>query len=115
MTPKGFKIKELAGQIAKGRQDVDYHRTEVVEQSASGKKHKFKFTIRSNSYKFQCCASVSVWNENELKWNPVLKIPAEAMTTENELCYWPTDRPITVRQFQDDVDELRRVALSVVF
>lgn len=109
-----FKFETIAQTISEGRQTVDLHEV-VYAIHEDGRLQKLKFDISSDSYKFQCHARVHVWDNGTNQWNFVYAIPYSRMSTPETMYAWPQTKPKTFGYFKDDRDELRRVALAVVF
>lgn len=100
------KSNTIVESVSKTDQDVSY---QLIEASDG---HKIKFDVRSNSLKDQCHARVYVWNNGTQTWNLVHYIFPHEMNTSNKLVYG--GEPASATDFQQDVTELRRVALAVL-
>jgi len=97
------------------RDDVVYN--EVLVCRLSHHERKLKVKIKSNPYDFQSSAAISHWTGE--KWESIHTIIPTDMKTRPGLCYrkWhiPTDQSRLENEFQDDRNELLRVASAVLF
>lgn len=69
--------------IAKERQGVLFK--ETIQHNASGKKLLVK--IYSDSYNFQCYATIDIYDPANVKWNRLDFIPFSNMKTPDKLVY----------------------------
>lgn len=97
-----MKAKNISQEIAKGQQSVTFK--EVVEWEG----FKIKTEIKSDSYDFQCFASISVWKN--LEWSKVHSIHHGAMRTRSKLVYGTPNKA----DFAADATELFRVAKQIL-
>ena len=97
-------MKTITKEIDKGRQAVIY--TEILKQGTN----KFRVRIKSDSYEFQCFASVDYWNGNE--WKNVHTKKFDNMKTPNGLAY--VSGEIGQTKFKQDRDDLINIALEIV-
>lgn len=76
------QLKVLASEMTRGTQSVEL--IEILEF----KGHKLRLHIKSDSYKFQSYAIVSIFHTGNLKWNQLVSIPHGNMKTEEGICYY---------------------------
>lgn len=81
-----------------------WHRERIVKTGA----YTIRYHVRCNAYDFQSYADAEVWRDN--KWSQVHRIRGEQMRTKA-----PYVRPdVTPDAFDEDLIELRRVAVAVL-
>ena len=103
---KKKKITLLEKTINKGRQDLSY-----VEVSKIGD-FKVKINIKSDSYREQCFARISVWCADKLTWNIVSSIHPSRMITPSQLAYCEA---VSEKDFILDRDALVESIIKILF
>jgi len=68
-------------EVSAGRQSVNYKEILMLDEM------KLRIRIKSDSYDFQCFARVSVWSEENLRWEQIDFIPFANMQTPKGLLY----------------------------
>ena len=108
-------MESIDVKVSKGRQDLRY--LEILKMGGK----KFRISIRSDSYDFQCHAKISIWNSDKDEWNLVYSIPYSEMKTESKLYYICKSKKIDLKsysaksKFKEDREELIRLADEIVF
>ena len=101
-------LKIISKEIARGSQNLNF--TEVLEFSG----HKLKISIRSDSYKSQSHASISIL-EPGIKWNILHSIHYDCMQTPEKLYYKPEKNVLAMEHhFMSDREELLRVTKALL-
>jgi hypothetical protein len=114
--PKDILFYEiLVSTIAKGGQDVTQTVIERFAKSPDQVGKKIRFQIQSDSNRSQCFARAHVWSDATEQWNHIYSIPYALMKTQPTMYAWPSSRPVTAKEFEEDLIQLRRVVLSIVF
>ena len=107
-------------EIAKSSQNVNYQeilRVGVKDGDLWQSHSKIRISIRSNAYRFQCHARISLWTGEE--WKRIDHIDPGAMETQDGMyASWrdmkPYDEDAKAGLFKKDRDALLRVALEVI-
>lgn len=99
--------------MAQYRADQSWNRETLIQLG----KHRLLVEIRHNAYQFQSHSRVKRWDGN--KWQLVATIPYTAMTSWQEKdptksISYTSDRPDPTKVFDQDQDELIRLALLVL-
>lgn len=103
-----MRTKTLDIEISKGTQSIIY--TEILDIVG----HKAKVEIKSDSYKSQCYAHMSIWDPTLSKWNELVRIHYGSMQTEEGLCYMPAYKPVGGGNFAADRNMLIKKALLIL-
>lgn len=107
-------------QVSKGGQDVTFKLLATLRLMTTGDKqivHKFRFEIKSDSYRQQCHAKVEVWSSADLRWNEVASLRGEEMATSNGLHHRPAGGLAgwdCLASFDKDLELLMKMAETVV-
>ncbi len=114
-----MNFETLDSKLAKGSQDLTLtrlYKVTIRELNNHSRAltvlavHKLRVRIKSDSYKFQSYARIEIYNEQERKWNVLASIDHGNMETQEGLHYMPPHDPATERDFEDDEEELLRLA-----
>lgn len=100
-----FMMKSLNKEIGKGRQSVFY------KETLEYKGKKLRIEIKSDSHRFQCYATVSLFGDSQ--WNQIDSIHYSRMKTEDSLVYRPNILP-NEKDFKADRDRLVELAKDVL-
>jgi len=103
-----MKTKVISHAISKGRQDVLL--TAILAVDEPGCLERLRITIRSDSYEQQCYARIHRWDGDQ--WQLLHYL--QDRNTPNSLAYRRNDDGIHPRHFEDDYNELLRVAEAVL-
>jgi hypothetical protein len=114
--PTNKLFTNIDRKVSRGRQDV------TLLQFATVGAHKVRIEVKSDSYKFQCYAHLSVLDKEKMAWNPVVHIPHGQMHTPEGVCYQPDAREVTAhnqstlaaKYFGADVNELIRIYKALI-
>ncbi len=102
------KFKILGEKVTTSRQGVMFQRVERCLRFT------VRFTIESDSYKFQCRAFSEVWDPDELKWNRVHSLQPSEMKTPEGLCYFPNGTGVDRKHFLPDHKALAKMTWEVL-
>lgn len=97
---------KIVESVVKSDQTVSYQLLEV----SNG--HKLKFSVLSTNNDSYCWAHVFVWHDETKNWNNIYSIDPQDMKTRKNLHYG--SEPGNAEDFQQDITELRRIALAVL-
>jgi len=103
-TVKKVTMKKIESTISKGRHGV------TLKEFVKYGDEKLRFNIYSDSYDFQCKASVSIYNKNDKKWNNLYSILPADMSTSSKLSY----RQYSERDFTTDLNRLKKMAKAII-
>ena len=98
-------MKTLNKEVGQGRQSAIYKETLDHEGD------KVRIEIKSDSYRFQCYARVSIFDGS--KWNQIDSIHHSRMKTEDGLVYRPNVLP-NEKDFKADRDRLVSLAKDIL-
>ena len=104
-------------QMSRGGQDVTFKLLATFRLVGDDNKditRKFRFEIKSDSYRQQCYARVEVWSKTSLCWNEVYRLRGEEMATPEGLHHKPFTMQNNPKAFDADLERLMKVVETVV-
>ena len=99
-----MKQETISKEITKGRQSMAYK--EILRLG----EYKVQVKIKSDAYRSQCYAKISIFNKNDLEWRGLDDIHHSLMTTKDSLAYQNPRKVVTSEDFRDDRDQLVKMA-----
>ena len=78
------------------------------------KSFKVRFTVKSDSYLFQCKATAEVFNPDTLEWNQIYNIHPDGMDTQKGLCYKRGNEGADMKNFENDVNTLKEMVKLIL-
>ena len=113
-TPKKPAKKELFSlverEFSKGQQSATM-KSHYKITSGPHKGKKICTVVKSDAYKFQSSAIVSIWKDDDLTWSRVANIPYSNMKTKEALHVYPK---LLESFFSEDTTELLRRAQMIL-
>lgn len=92
--------------ISEGQQSV------TLDRVLMSGENRLRISIKSDSYDFQCHATIKVWAADRKEWSLVHSIPYALMKTPAQLLYRKAMHVAST--FEADASELLRVAIAVL-
>ena len=102
------KVTRIDRQVCKGRQDV------ILKEILKYGDLKLKVEIKSDSYRFQCYARISILDTQERKWNILHSIHYSNMQTPEKLVYSREEGQWLAAKFSGDRNKLIKMAQELI-
>lgn len=76
--------------------------------------YKVRFTVKSDSFLFQCKAIAEVFNPNTLEWNQIYYIHPDGMATPTGLCHKRGNEGTNMKNFEKDINTMKKMVQAIL-